>query len=454
MLPAPFQTFVQRTPIAVLARASLESLFQPEALDELFRQTARSQYQHQLLFSHLVDLMLAVVLRQQPSVHAAYRYLRAEGRLCVSPGAVYEKLERMELGVTAALVRHSARRAAPVIAQLKAGEPSWLPGWRVRILDGSHLAATEHRLQELRPTWAGALPGSVLAVLDPQTHLITEVFLTPDGHAQERSLLDEILRIARARDVWIADSNFCTFKFLFGLGKAKAAFVVRQHGTVKGRLVGERRLVGRGATGMVYEQAMELESGGQVLPVRRVTVVLDEPTTGGDTEIHILTNLTEEEADARVVAELYRKRWTVEGRFYEVTQTLDCEPRTLGYPKAALFAFCLALMASNAVALLKAALRSAHGGERVAGLSVYYLTLEIRQTYRGMMIALPEAEWEFVRELSAAALARELREVAGQVDLARYAKAKRGPKKKPPPRSRYINGKHVSTQQLLESRKK
>jgi IS4 transposase len=453
MLPAPFQTFVQRTPIAVLARASLESLFQPAELDDLFRQTARSQYQHQLLFSHLVDLMLTVVLRQQPSVHAAYRYLRAEGRLCVSPGAVYEKRARMELGVSAALVRHSAQRAAPVIAHLKAGEPSWLPGWRVRILDGSHLAATEHRLQELRPTWAGALPGAVLAVLDQQTQLITDVFLTPDGHAQERSLLDDILRIAEARDVWIADRNFCTLKFLFGLDQAKAAFVIRQHGTVKGRLLGKRRLVGRSATGMVYEQQLELAYEGQVLRVRRVTVELDAPTTGGDTALHILTNLKVEEADACAVAEMYRQRWTIEGRFYEVTQTLECEPQTLGYPKAALFAFCLALLASNAVALLKAALRSVHGGERVAALSVYYLTLEIRQTYRGMLIALPEAAWEFLRELSAAALAQVLREVASQVDLARYAKAKRGPKKKPPPRGRYINGKHIATQQLLESRK-
>ena len=97
MLPDCFQTFLQRTPIAVLARTCLESLFQPEDLDELFRQTAHSQYQHELLFSQLVELMLAVVLRQQPSVHAAYRYLRNEGRLRVSPGAVYEKLDRLEL---------------------------------------------------------------------------------------------------------------------------------------------------------------------------------------------------------------------------------------------------------------------------------------------------------------------------------------------------------------------
>ena len=53
------------------------------------------------------------------------------------------------------------------------------------------------------------------------------------------------------------------------------------------------------------------------------------------------------------VAEIYRKRWTIEGLFFEVAQTLSCEIDTLCYPQAAaLFAFCLGLLACNAVALL------------------------------------------------------------------------------------------------------
>ena len=92
------------------------------------------------------------------------------------------------------------------------------------------------------------------------------------------------------------------------------------------------------------------------------------------------------------VAEIYRKRWTIEGLFFEVAQTLSCEIDTLCYPKAALFAFCLGLLACNAVALLKAALRAVHGEEVVSGqLSAYYLVLEIRQTYAGMMVAAPSS---------------------------------------------------------------
>ena len=239
-------------------------------------------------------------------------------------------------------------------------------GYRCRILDGNHLSKTERRIKELRATWAAAMPGKVLAVYEPATDLVTHVCLTPDGHAQERELFDDVLALVQRRNLWwIADRNFCTLKLLFGIDAQGAAFAIRQHAGLPVRLLGKRRYRGRAATGLVYEQAMELEYEGQTLRVRRVTVVLDVPTTDGDTEIHVVTNLSEKKADALAVAELYRKRWTIEGRFYEVTQTLNCEPNTLGYPKAALFAF-LALVASNAVALLRASLRAVHdvGGGR------------------------------------------------------------------------------------------
>ena len=40
--------------------------------------------------------------------------------------------------------------------------------------------------------------------------------------------------------------------------------------------------------------------------------MLDTPTRDGDREIHILTDLPAEAVDAITVAELYRKRWTLE----------------------------------------------------------------------------------------------------------------------------------------------
>jgi IS4 transposase len=450
MLPAAFEPFVKDAPFCVMTRATLESLFSRERLDELFRTTAQKQYTRELLFSQLVELMTAVVLQQQPSVLAAYR--KGIGDISVSDQSVYNKLDGMELGVSAALVHDSAQRLAPVIDELQARQPSWLPGYRVRILDGNHLSATERRLVPLRDAWDSPLPGKVLAVLEQQTGLATDVFLTPDGHAQERSLLDEVLTAVAARDLWIADRNFCTLKFLFRIHQGRAAFVIRQHGQVEGRLVGQKRYVGRTDTGAVYEQAIELSFEGRTKKFRRVSVVLDKPTRDGDTEIHILTNLPKRKASAVAVAELYRRRWTIEGRFLEMAETLNAEPQTLAYPKAALFAFCLALLASNAVTLLKAAVRAEHGPEAVETLSAYYAALDIQQVHRGMMIALPASQWERFRDMGAIELAAALRQMARAIDLPRYRKSTRGPKK-PIARKVYRNGGHVSTYKVLQERK-
>lgn len=447
MLPAAFAPFIQHAPFCVMTRAALESLFAPERLDELFRTTSRQQYTRELLFSQLVELMTAVVLKQQPSVFAAYR--KGVANITVSDQSVYNKLDGLELDVSAALVRDSAQRLAPVLDELKARQPSWLPGYRVRILDGNHLSATERRLVELRDAWDTPLPGKVLAVLDQQTGLATDVFLTPDGHAQERALLDEVLAVVAADDLWIADRNFCTLKFLFGIRQAKAAFVIRQHGQLEGKLMGPREYVGRTDTGVVYQQTITLRYQGRVRKFRRVTVVLDKPTRDGDTEIHLLTNLSRKKATALVVAELYRRRWTIEGLFLEIAQTLNAEPQTLAYPRAALFAFCLALVASNAVALLKGAVRAEHGPEVVETMSVYYAALDIQQVHRGMMIALPPPQWEAFRVMSAVELAAALRAMARAIDLPSYRKAKRGPKK-PVTRKIYKNGGHVSTHKLLQ----
>ena len=125
----------------------------------------------------------------------------------------------------------------------------------------------------------------------------------------------------------------------------------------------------------------------------------------------------------------------------------------LAYPKAALFALCVGLLAANAVAILKAAVRAAHGEEKAAGLSAYYLTAEIRETYAGMMVALPAVEWLGFSRWSDQEMAEWLREVAGHMVLARYRKHPRGPKKKPPRRQSYRNGAHVATSKILAERK-
>jgi IS4 transposase len=449
MLPAAFLPFLEQRPIGVMARAIVERFFEPEHLDALFGETAVQQYQRNLLFSSVVDLMQAVVLGAEPSVFAAYRKRRH--KLPVTDDSIYNKLKGMELGVSEAVVRDSARRAAEVIDRLNARRDSWLPGYRIRILDGNHLSATEHRLEPLRATWAAPLPGRILVVLDPELGVARDAFVTPDGHANERSLLDDVSQTVQEQELWIADRNFCTLKFLSEIADKRAFFLIRQHGSLQGCLTGQRRFVGESSTGKVYEQSLELTRDGDTRTVRRITVELLQPTRDGDTVLHLLTNLPDE-VTAVACAELYRKRWSIETLFYEVTQTLACEIKTLCYPPAALFVFCLALMAANAVAVLKAAVRATHGEEQADALSAYYMALEIKQVHEGMMIALPAEEWTPFRTMNVATFAAQLQKMAAHMDLAYYRKSKRGPKKPPPTMDQYRNGGHVSTYKVLKEK--
>jgi hypothetical protein len=285
--------------------------------------------------------------------------------------------------------------------------------------------------------------------------LVIDVFPCEDGHAQERSLLDQLLPTVRLKDLWIADRNFCTLGFLFGIAKRKGRFIIRHHANMPLKMIGRRKLIRRSDTGKVYEQKAEITNPGtgRLKTIRCVTVKLDIPTRDDEHEIRILTNLSVTAADAIKIADLYRKRWSVETLFQEMTQNLTCEVKTLAYPRAAVFAFCLAAMAWNGMSVIHAALRNVHGEETVEeNLSGYYLALEISQVYHGMMIAIPPAEWELFRSLTTAQLATLLKKLARNVSLKKLQKTTRGPKRPQPKRNYSGNGQHVATAKLLARR--
>jgi hypothetical protein len=184
--------------------------------------------------------------------------------------------------------------------------------------------------------------------------------------------------------------------------------------------------------------------------------VLDKPTTDGETEIHLLTNLPSR-FKARRIALAYLERWSIERAFHELDQAFRGEINTLGYPKAALLGFSVAVMLYNVVSVVKSSLQAAHGAEVAAheDVSVYCLASEIAATHGGMMIALPSQVWTSTfADCTDAEFAAFLRSTAGHAKPQRFRKARRGPKKRPPPRTGGLREKHVSTHRLLQSRKK
>jgi hypothetical protein len=257
LLGTVFERFIARAPVCVAVRATLEAALPPAALDELFARSADRQYQRELLFSTCVDLMSLVVSRTHRSINAAYQASAAE--IGVSLQSVYAKLANVEPATVAALVRHVAGRLAPVIRRMNGALPP-LKHFRTKILDGNHLGRTQRRLKPLRDVAAGPLPGQTLVVLDPALGLAVDVIGCEDGHAQERSLWDRVLPTVAERDLWIADRNFGTTKFLFGIAARLGRFVIRQHAsTLRWERVGPQRPAGRCETGRLFQQTLWLQ---------------------------------------------------------------------------------------------------------------------------------------------------------------------------------------------------
>jgi len=336
------------------------------------------------------------------------------------------------------------------VVSLLATRDEPIPGFRLRLVDGNVIAGSEHRLKELRDLGAAAMPGLNLVLYDYSTDLISDVVACEDGQASERRLFPQLWAKINKGELIMADRNFSTEAMLTDLDNRGAAFVIRHHKQLTlVRQTGSAKACGRCRTGRVFEQYVHLKTAAG-LRCRLITIVRDKPLKDSGRKVLLLTNLPRRKAAAAKLANLYLKRWTIEEAFRQLTQYLSCEVRTLGYPKAALFAFSLAVLGYNTLTCVKAALKAADA-DKADEWSSYYMAAEIKSTFDGLLIAVPMEEWKPFATMSNEALAKELREMAANVDHAKYAKHKRGPKKTV--ERKKVKSQHVSTAKLLEKRR-
>ena len=454
MLSPIFEKFVEKSPISVMARGMMERVLNPNQLDQWFNETAEQQYTKDLMFSTVFDIMSQVVCGSRHSVHAAYQASTED--IGVSITSLYNKLNGIETNTSAELVRYAAQQVEPIIKKLGGTMRSPLPGLRIKLLDGNCIEKSQHRIEELRSISAGPLPGKSLVVYDPVSRLPIDVFPCEDGHAQERSLLKTVLMTIERADVWIADRNFCIVSFTCDIETRGAFFVIREHKKYPLQLLGKEKYIGKIETGKVYEQPISVvDDAGQEHSFRRIRVRLKKETRDGDTDIFIISNLSKAKANAKKIARLYRSRWTIETAFQHLAEHLNSEINTLGYPRAALFGFCVALVAYIIMSVIKSALGSVHGVDVIEKqVSGYYVADEISATYRGMMIAIDDAHWVIFQQMTPIKLARVLKELAANVKLSAFRKHPRGPKKPRPKRKSCKNTPHVSTAKILAQRTK
>lgn len=437
--------FIKQCPFAVLTQAVMHGLIANE-FDTLFQENRSQQYQKTLTFSAMATAVADVVLRFAANFRQAHT--THKDQLAVSLTSLYNKINATELQTSEAIVARSAQRAVELQDQLDFVPWQVLEGYKVYALDGNHLQESEKRLKPLRMLHDAPLAGTTVARFDLQRQLFDRAYLLEDAHAQECSTLDRVLNDLTKGDLVLADRHYCILKFLRDSNDKSVSFVIRQHGRFKGVLVGTRRKIGRTATGVAYEQQIKTSNDPDALVMRRITVELDQPTRDGDTVIHLLSNLPER-VDAMAIAELYRYRWEEETGFYYLTTTLTCELTSVGDPQAALFLFCMAMMAFNSRQVVFAALYAEHDEELVNDLSHHAISVEVARYTDGMLVVLNDAFWDRLLGANGERVSERLREISRTIDLSKYRKSKRGPKKKvvKPPQTRKKT--HVSTAKVL-----
>jgi Transposase DDE domain len=451
-----FDAAVMISPLAVLVRGVLEWAFPQGAYAALFEQHAPGQWTRKLTIDSLVGLMVQVVSGTRKSVFAAFvaDQNQPTPTITTSFQALYGKLGRLAPAFSTALVSQSAERLQPL---LEAAGCTRCPGWetyRVRILDGTDLAGTEHRLEVLRGIKSAGLPGRLVAEYDLATGLVVDVEISEDAYTSERVLVKRMIEDTRPKDLRVADRHYCTTEVMFGIHERRGYFVIREHEKLRTQLQRKARKVGRVATGEVWEQPIVVENPatGERRKFRRIILKLDTPNREGETEIRILTNLRAKVSAVRI-AELYRLRWTLERHFDFLKNCLSGQIESLGKPRAALFAMCMAMVAGNAVAVVKQALTKVHGPEEYAQLSGYYLADEIAGNDRAIAALIEASIWEAMTSQTAAEFWQWCVAVASQVRTGALHTHPRGPKKPKPKRTTGKRRPHFSTYRLQREAK-
>lgn len=440
--------FEKKTPASVMTKLILEQAVPAKWVDQVFEEHRQRQYPRELLFSTIVELMSLVSLGLRPSLHAAARQME---ELPVTLAALYDKVSRTEPALLRALVTGSAERLAPTIEEL--GVSAILPGWQLRIVDGNHLPSTEKRLGALRRERGAARPGFSVVVYDPDLDQIVDLQPCEDAYASERVGVLPLLARASEGQLWMADRLYCTLPVMQACEDASASFIIRQP-SKHPRLIQEsdwQEPVSVEA-GTVREQTIELKGGYRW---RRIELALHKPTESGDSVMWFWSNLPDT-ISAGQIADLYRRRWSIEGMFQRLESVLDSEIESLGSPRAALLGFASAILAYNVLAVLKRSVEQAHRETQPEGweASTFHLTVQVRSGYEGMQIALP-SDYLALPPTSETP-AQRLLALARNIKPKQVAKSIRGPKIAKP--KEWLEGKaanaHVSTDRVLKAHKK
>lgn len=357
-----------------LAHAALEMFgfcLQKPFLDNLYEEHRGLCYQDVLSFPCLVQVLSDALLQFQGSGRAALDHAERSGTLEGKPRAFYDKLKRLPLSLSVALVREAS---ANLVGLLPSGKdlpeedlpeedplPACFADFAVGVLDGKKIKNVAKRLLECRGQ-PGKLYGAMaIAWYDPRRRLVCGLGVNRDGEANENSLVEGILKDAHQRTVkrlWLCDALYCDLVQMTLYQAYGDSFVVRQH--PKLGFAADPTRPARECYDADSKRWHKEEWGwaGAASDPRRTYVRrvhwLRDKTHAGQKPLIVVTNVLDgERYPAAAILELYLHRWSIETVFQDITEVFSLRKLVGCTPEAVTFQLALSIVMYNILQVVR-----------------------------------------------------------------------------------------------------
>jgi hypothetical protein len=464
-----------RLPLAQAVFEMFSYVLEERGLSELFEQHRGRCYERELTFAAVVYLLRDALLTHAGSGLASFDAAEEAGALPVAVKNVYEKLGRLPLGLSMALLRHATERLSGLMPLLP-GRPdplaASLSAFEVVAFDGKKIKRASKRLKALRGLPGRMLGGKLLAAMHVRQGLALAIEADPDGERNDVPLVPGLVRQVRGMlaegggaggggrpILWMGDRQFgsnldlpallseegdqfllrCTTTLRFHPDEARAA----QEGVDER---GRRWVQRWGWVGSAKDKRRRY--------VRQI--VLYRPgESGGD--VILVTGLLDERAyPAADLLGAYLLRWEIECMFQQVTEVFDLRKLIGSTPQAMVFqsAFCFVLY--NLIQVIRSYVAAGAGREAQEVSAEKLFDGTRRQLSAWAELGEPAHATQYVPPApTPAVLDQRLRGLLadGRVWRRRWLKSK--PKKPQPPRAKARvakgQGGHTSVWRVLQA---
>jgi hypothetical protein len=444
-----------RLPLADATLRMLAYVADPAFLAGLYDRHRGRSYDRQIAFADLVHLLADALVLTGQSAHRTFQQARAAGDLPASVKAAYDKVARLPIGVSTALLTDGTARLRDLLPGPPAEPvPASLAAFTPLAFDGKKIKYVARRLRPARSVRGRVIGGKILVAEDVRTGLAVAMDADPDGEASDLTLVPGLLARTRAAvpgpRLWVGDRLFCDLTRLPALAADGDHWVVRHCGKVGFHPdPGRPAATGVNRRGQPYTEEWGWLGGPgdpRRLAVRRVTVRRPDAE-----DVAVLTDLTDGETyPAADVLEVYLRRWGIERLFQKVTEVFHLRALVSARENGTVFQAALCLLLYNLTVVARAYV--AAGARRTTDdVSLEKLFVDVCRQLTGLVEVLgaPAVAAHYAGGgWTAGRLRAHLDQVLGKTWRDWWTKSPPRKKSKPPP-TEYLKGGHSSVYRIV-----